>query len=59
MGLVARGCMYCEGECNKECLPKVKPKQSSSVKEIQPEQIWNDEKKEKLKEFIKKHKDGK
>jgi hypothetical protein len=22
MKLGARGCMYCEGECNKECLPK-------------------------------------
>ena len=28
-------------------------------REIQPEQIWNDEKREKIKEFIKEYKDGK
>ena len=22
MNYIARGCMYCEGTCNKECLPK-------------------------------------
>ena len=22
MNYIARGCMYCEGICNKECLPK-------------------------------------
>ena len=24
MNYIARGCMYCEGICNKECLPKQK-----------------------------------
>lgn len=30
MGLVARGCMYCEGKCTKECIPKEEPNQDYS-----------------------------
>jgi hypothetical protein len=27
MNFGTKGCMYCEGECNKECIPQLKPKQ--------------------------------
>jgi hypothetical protein len=26
MSFGTKGCMYCEGECNKECLPQEEPK---------------------------------
>ena len=30
MSFGTKGCMYCEGECNKECLPKQENKQETS-----------------------------
>jgi hypothetical protein len=30
MNFGTRGCMYCEGECNKECLSQEEPKQETS-----------------------------
>ena len=29
MNFGTRGCMYCEGECNKECLSQEEPKQET------------------------------
>jgi hypothetical protein len=36
MNYIARGCMYCEGICNKECLPK-----QETVEEA-AEKLWLD-----------------
>jgi hypothetical protein len=47
MNFGTKGCMYCEGECNKECLPK---------QEIKVEEVFNEEKKKGVKQVIHQHK---
>ena len=47
MGYVARGCMYCEGECTKECLEElkeVKPKNPAIDMRTNPEgtNVWKE-----------------
>jgi hypothetical protein len=50
MSFGTKGCMYCEGECNKECLPKQENKQETleefikreGYHDVPTQEIWED-----------------
>jgi hypothetical protein len=62
MNFGTRGCMYCEGECNKECLLQEEPKAERSYSEEEVLKILSQFNKDKpklifgIKEWFEQHK---